>query len=361
MFLTRSPDTTLADTILLTIEEGVTIYDTDFRLVAWNEKYVEMGITPREHIRRGLHIEDTYRYAAELGVFGEGDPKEIARRRIEDVYAGNSPCVEDLERKDGQIIEIRRYFLNGTGVAAVFSNVTEARRMARKVQRAESMEVLARMTGGIAHDFNNVLQAILGHLALADVEGDEPSLLHATEAAQRGADLANHLMQLARPDRPDDRSSVAVAKSVQSTIRWIEGVIDQKIDLKRDGVADATIWANEGRFSLALVNLILNASDAMSEDGCIHVILELEPSQLNNLRVCVEDTGHGMDEALVSNANEPFFTTKGDKGTGLGLYAVRAFVDSVGGNFNLNSSFGIGTTATMSLPCSTTRTCSDDD
>lgn len=361
---TVSQGVNLIDTILLSIEEGVTIYDTEFRLVAWNDRYSEMGITPQEHVKRGLHIEDTYRMAAQLGVFGEGDPEQIANERIRDVYSGVSPDAEDLIGTHGAIIEIRRYFLPGIGVAAVFSDVTEKRRTAAMVRRVEDLEVLARVTGGVSHDFNNVLQAVETNLALAKMTGDLKHVDAARQATQSGADLARSMLQLVRPMAPKNASNqqdFEVTRAIRTTIHWIERVLRDNISLELDiRIEPTAIGAEEGRFSLAMVNLIMNSQDAMPRGGKIRVLVDRPVDDPNRLLITIHDNGYGMSKELIQKANEPFFTTKGERGTGLGLCEVRSFVEGAGGSLDLNSVQGSGSTAVLSLPTRTAVDVRDD-
>ncbi|MEM7312846.1 MAG: PAS-domain containing protein, partial [Planctomycetota bacterium] len=198
-FPDENPIPNLADTILLSIQEGVTIYDTEFRLCAWNDKYAATGITPPDAIRIGLSIEETYRLAAENGVFGEGDPQRIAQERLEQVYAGTSPAIEDLAGSNGKTIEVRRYFLPNFGVAAVFSDVTQLRRDAARLRRHEDLKVLARATAGFAHDFGNALQIIAANLEVVRLTEKFEHLRTAMEATDSAGQLARTLLAIAQP------------------------------------------------------------------------------------------------------------------------------------------------------------------
>ena len=347
----NSPTTSsIADTILLTIEEGVTIYDTDFRLVAWNDQYAEMGITPPDKIRDGLHIEDTYRYAADLGVFGKGDPNRIANERIHQLYAGDSPKVEDLLGCNGRTIEIRRFFLPGIGVAAVFTDVTDARRTAAKLRRAEDLEVLAKSTGGFAHDFNNILQAIMTNLHLAKKNDDLKHVENAARATESGAELARSMLALASPNYESEGAQYfEITDAVEKTIRWIGRVLPDNIEIVTSFNTNGMIVdGNESWFSMCLVNLVMNSRDAIQNDGVIQISVNSDSP--NRLNVTIEDNGCGMDDHVVCRLNEPFFTTKGAAGTGLGIYEVKRFAKSLGGCFEISSAVGSGTIASICLP-----------
>ena len=345
------PTKAISDSILLSIQEGVTIYDQGFRLAAWNDKYAGMGITPREHVQLGLHIEDTYKYAAELGVFGPGDPQEIANRRISQVYAGDSPAVEDLRSSDGRAIEIRRYFLPGIGVAAVFSDVTETRRLTANAKRSEELELLARVAGGFCHDFNNVLQAVVTNLQIADTTQHIKYVKPALDAALSGVSLSREMLQLAQPDiTQDEQSEFDAIAAIRATVRWSGRVLRQSVAINLNlSLDNAVVKASEGRFTSSLSNLIINSQDAMERGGQINIAVYRRDRML---RIDVEDQGQGMSEELLCKAVEPFFSTKGEQGTGLGVYEAKTFAEGIGGSFTLSSALGVGTTATMEVPAS---------
>jgi signal transduction histidine kinase/CheY-like chemotaxis protein len=344
-------DDRIVNSILLTIEEGVTIYDTNFKLIAWNGRYAAMGITPAEKIRLGLSIEETYQLAAEAGVFGAGDPTGIAKERIAAVYSATSPNVEDLFGVGGKIIEVRRYFLPDVGVAAIFSDVTEARQSAAKLKRTEALESLARLTAGFAHDFSNVLQAVTANLQLALASGDRRHVKIALQATWNGADLAKCLLDLGRPNKHEEHFEFDAISAIEATIRWIERVLRSNITLEFDSnIESATVNANQGRFAISLVNLILNAQDAMPDGGRVRVSVGFSERHTGHLFLSVEDNGFGMSDELIGNASEPFFSTKGDNGTGLGLSEVQSFVDSVDGRFEIKSTLGVGSRLTMFMP-----------
>jgi PAS domain S-box-containing protein len=224
--------------------------------------------------------------------------------------------------------------------------------------QAQKMEAIGNLTGGVAHDFNNILAAILSSLRIAQrrmAEGRDANgfIENAIKAADRGATLTQRMLAFARKQElqlepVDVLASVReMAELLQRTIA--PGVsIDTHFPLRLPPVV-----ADRAQLELAIMNMVVNARDAMPDGGKIsfsarevHLPDEAEPS------VClsIQDEGEGMDEATLARATEPFFTTKGiGKGTGLGLPMVQGMVQQCGGRLVLESEPGRGTTAEICL------------
>ena len=344
----------VASAVLLTIAEGVAIFDQKFELVAWNEPFVRMGIAPRERVRRGLSIAEVYRLAARAGVLGPGDPERIAAERLAAVRAGQSPAVEDIRGVDGRIIEIRRYFLAELGVAAIFADVTELRRAEARLRRADSLEVLGRVAGGLAHDFNNLLTVIIGHLEAARTPGAsaEDPIEVALAAATRGADLTRSALSFAGNAKRGETVE-SISDCLAEALRFVEHMLPAAIETRLIVASEGDhACVDRSAFVASLVNLALNARDAMPEGGLLEFRCEVLPEG-DEGRVCVRvaDTGHGMDGETLARVTEPFFTTKSpDAGIGLGLYEVSRFAEAAGGEVRIDSSPGEGTRVEIVLP-----------
>ncbi|MEC8557443.1 MAG: PAS-domain containing protein [Planctomycetota bacterium] len=355
-----SLDMKISDSVLLSIQEGVTIYDQQFRLIAWNESYCKLGFVPRERLREGMPLAEILEYCVESGVLGEDNPHELAARRLKEIRCGEAPEVEDVCKPGGGVVEVRRYFLPNIGVAVVFSDVTEARGMAAKAQQHDQLDVVAKMSAGFCHDFNNILQAIMGHLQLAKRSGAHEHLQSALDATISGADLSKSMLALARSqtgshDLPQTQHEFDAITSIKRTVGWLKRVIRPQVSIETDLAANrTTLTACEGRFATALANLIINASDATVAKGKVSIGLRDAPAQEGMLQITVADHGVGMTEKMLRRVQQPFFTTKGSDGTGLGLFEVQSFVESVGGEFKLTSELRKGTTATMLLPADST-------
>jgi PAS domain S-box-containing protein len=258
------------------------------------------------------------------------------------------------------------------GFAKITRDITERKESERSLEQArealfqsQKMEAVGQLTGGIAHDFNNLLTAVLGSLELLRKRlPDDPRLLrlldNAIQGAQRGASLTQRMLAFARRQTLETEPV-----DVQALVRGMSDLLQHSlgtsvtIETRFPLVLDMVL-ADENQLELALLNLAVNARDAMPHGGAIIIAARQEavaPGHVTRLTpgryVClsVTDTGEGMDEATLARAMEPFFTTKGvGKGTGLGLSMVHGLTEQTGGRFVLRSRKGEGTTAELWLP-----------
>jgi signal transduction histidine kinase/CheY-like chemotaxis protein len=242
---------------------------------------------------------------------------------------------------------------------------TERRQTAEaRLQQAQKMEALGRLTGGVAHDFNNLLAAILGAVELAAKRVSDERITRllavVTEAAQRGARLTGQMLAFSRKRdialRPVDANEVL--RGMEELLsRTIGGLIRIHYDLA------AQAWpviADPVQLEVAVLNLAVNARDAMPLGGDLILSTKnLRASEMpaagelapgDYVALAVTDTGEGMSDEISRNAFEPFFTTKGPgKGTGLGLSMVFGFAQQAGGSAVIDSAPGRGTTVTLLL------------
>jgi signal transduction histidine kinase len=231
--------------------------------------------------------------------------------------------------------------------------------------QAQKIEALGQLVGGVAHDFNNLLMAVIGNLDLLSKRLGQDARLRrlldgAMEGARRGATLTQRLLAFARKQELQ-----AQATDVQGLVEDMRGLIDRsvgplvRVEINtRDEVPAVTVDPNQ--LEMALLNLAVNARDAMPAGGLLTIQLTVEEvvdGQQLGLRagrfvvLKVQDTGEGMDPETLSKAVEPFFSTKAvGKGTGLGLSMVFGLAEQSGGALRLESAPGIGTTARLWLP-----------
>jgi len=240
---------------------------------------------------------------------------------------------------------------------AVLEKVVEARTAAlvkaqERLVQAQRMEAMGRLTAGVAHDFNNLLQSLLAGLEIAlddDVCRAEAreSLEIAFSAGQRGARLTSQLLSFSRQQilRP---SATDVSTLLHDLRQTLPRILGRDILMRVDaypGLPLARVDADH--LNSALLNLALNARDAMPDGGTI----TLEAHSLEGcVVVAVADTGNGMKSDVMARACEPFYTTKGVKGSGLGLSMVQGFAVQSGGELHLSSELGKGTRVEMHLP-----------
>jgi signal transduction histidine kinase len=235
-----------------------------------------------------------------------------------------------------------------------------------QLHQAQKMEALGQLTGGIAHDFNNLLTAVIGNLELAQKRsGSDPHttrLLEASRsAAERGATLIQDLLTFARR-KPLHPKAVDVSAVVDDTEKILKQTIGPSIRIVIHSAPDLQpAWVDPNQLGLAILNLALNARDAMPEGGSLQIACENRRAETANapgdlatgdyVTVSVSDTGTGMTEVTLAHAFEPFFTTKETgRGSGLGLSMVQGFAAQSGGAVQIDSSLGNGTTVDLWLP-----------
>ncbi|MBB3590479.1 PAS domain S-box-containing protein [Rhizobium sp. BK529] len=251
--------------------------------------------------------------------------------------------------------------------AAVMAEVSQRERAEEQLRQAQKMEAIGQLTGGVAHDFNNLLMAVLGNLELLrKYVGNDPKACRlidgALQGAKRGASLTQRLLAFARRqdlhiDPVDLRALVLgmtdlLKRSVGSTI-MIETTVPDDLPL---------VSADANQVELALLNLAVNARDAMPDGGTIRIALRQEKQTAptdelaagSYVVLTVADQGHGMDKETLQRAIEPFFSTKElGKGTGLGLSMIHGLALQLKGDLKLESAPGKGTTAELWIPVST--------
>ena len=227
--------------------------------------------------------------------------------------------------------------------------------------QSQKMEAIGQLTGGVAHDFNNILAAILSSLRIAQrriSEGEynvgDRFIENAITAADRGATLTQRMLAFARKQELQ-LQEVDLVGSVREMAELLQRTIGPGIAIDTSfPLRLRPVTADRTQLELAVMNLIVNARDAMPDGGSILVSAreaQLPGEEGNFVCLSIKDEGEGMDEKVLARATEPFFTTKGvGKGTGLGLSMVRGMVEQCGGHFVLKSELGRGTTAEIWLP-----------
>lgn len=241
---------------------------------------------------------------------------------------------------------------------------TDRRLAQRRHHQSEKLEALGTLSGGIAHDFNNLLAAIIGNLELAERRIDDRErltryLASAGEAAGRGSAITRRLLSFSR-----QRDLAAEVFRPDEAIRAIEELILRttagRIRVAYHFAAEPwSVRTDPGQFELAILNLAINARDAMDGGGTVGIATENVADAAEHLpdvrgpfvRISVSDTGSGIDDAVRERVFEPFFTTKAQgAGTGLGLPMVRAMARAAGGEVTIDSVVGQGTTIHLWLP-----------
>jgi PAS domain S-box-containing protein len=257
------------------------------------------------------------------------------------------------------------------GFAKITRDITERREAQQEMEKlqlrlaqSQKLDALGQLTGGVAHDFNNLLMVITGSLnALKKMVGDDSKALRAVQAidtaSQRGAALTSQLLSFARRQSVNPQT-IDVGDSIFSVRDVLDTGLGSAIELQIE--ADNGIWpitVDRAEFETALVNLVINARDAMPQGGDVtvqakNVFVDDGVTKGDFVAVKVRDTGTGIPDDVLAKIFDPFFTTKPiGKGTGLGLSQVHGFVHQAGGTIAVDSELGKGTSFTVCLPRST--------
>jgi len=355
-------------------DNGIVVVDAHGRVTSWNHKWAELWNVPADAPVAGVHI----------GEFTARSPKVVnpagSEERLRRVLA-EPDCVDFdvLQLEDGRVFE--RYTqpqrIDGGTVGRVWSirDVTERVRAERalheseeRLRQAQKMEAVGQLAGGVAHDFNNILTAVLGNLSLIleDPLVPQESRRRAGEiqlASERAASLTRQLLAFGR------------RRMVAPRVEYLCVIVLENLRLLRLSAGDRAevapvlepctcpVLAERGQIEQVLLNLVLNARDAMPDGGRItietgRVALDAErartaaPFRAGTFAVLrVRDTGHGMDAATQARVFEPFFTTKDrGRGTGLGLATAYGIAQQSGGSIHVRSAPGQGAVFELFLP-----------
>ncbi len=278
-----------------------------------------------------------------------------------------------VRARDGRVLDtihsLEFIQLNGRPCVVAFAHdITEHKRLEAQLQHAQRMEAVGRLAGGVAHDFNNILTAVRGHseILLTVLEAESPHRRHADQihrAALRAAALTSQLLAFSRKQvlQPRTLDLNALVGNLSVMLRRLIG---EHVEL-RATLADrlGSVHADAGQIEQVVVNLAINARDAMPSGGVLAIatenvhIADAAESQEEGVAIgrwvvlSVRDTGSGMDAATRARIFEPFFTTKeAGKGTGLGLSTAYGIVTQSGGQILVDSEVGRGTTFRVFLP-----------
>jgi signal transduction histidine kinase len=293
--------------------------------------------------------------------------------------AGASPFRSPLMnyRRDGTAFwnDLAISAVRGPGGApthhvGILSDITERMRLEAQLRQAQKMEAIGHLTGGIAHDFNNLLAVILGNseILLEDAADEEQRrTIHlVVGTAERGAVLTQRLLAFGRRQalRPEP---VEIGEALSSLADMLQRTLGEQVHLSTaDDGTGVNALVDRTLLESAIVNLAVNARDAMPEGGRLTIrsraVLVPDEAPVPDLAaggyacVSVEDTGTGMPSDVLAKAFEPFFTTKDvGKGSGLGLAMVYGFIRQSGGQVTIESRVGEGTTVSLYLPVAAPR------
>jgi signal transduction histidine kinase/DNA-binding response OmpR family regulator len=349
----------LLKTTLESLQDPIFVIDAEGQVVAWNEPFMRLA---------------------------DWDPLKYGNLTRGQLLTERSPAIRALLKPlkldtampdqslsarvshDGREYEVSRGEMSGGGAVVRCVDITEKLRDEAALRQGQKMEATGQLTGGMAHDFNNILQVVQANLDLmkSDVSGN-PEVLRrvqsARAAAERGARLTQQLLAFARR-QPLAPQPTNVARLLSDLADLLRHSLGERISIEFAVAKDP--WnarIDPGQLENAILNLAINARDAMPEGGTVRVevsnetldrryaALHPEVTPGSYVLVAVSDTGTGMPPEIAAQAFDPFFTTKHDgKGTGLGLSMVYGFVRQSNGHVRIDSAIGQGTSVKLYLP-----------
>ena len=350
--------------------QGVTDYaiymlDTEGHVSSWNAgaertKGYSAGEIIGQHFSRFYPEEDRLagvpKRALETAASEGRFEAEGWRLRKDGSRFWASVVIDPIRDDEGRLI----------GFTKITRDLTERKRAQEALEKsqeqffqAQKVEAIGKLTGGVAHDFNNILAAILGSLQIAQrriADGQDGGrfIENAIKAADRGAMLTQRMLAFARKQELQ-LEPVDVINSVREMAELMQRTLGPGVTIRPNfPLRLRAVLADRTQLELAVMNLMVNARDAMPNGGTITVSArESEQVAGDRAFVClsIKDEGEGMDAETLAHATEPFFTTKGvGKGTGLGLSMVQGMVEQCGGRLVMESAPGQGTTAEIWLP-----------
>jgi signal transduction histidine kinase len=347
--------------------DGTLAVDERGEIVAYNQRFVELWDIPEGFLAGGDAQAISQAVSEKLD-----DPGQFLSKMVELEGQPEKESHDRLRLRDGRMID--RYSLprfvdkRFAGRVWSFRDVSERHRLEERMRQAEKMEAVGRLVGGIAHDFNNLLTVIKGYCELCQESPDgkalDRQLTQIHLAAQQASDLTGQLLSYSRQQMLEPRI-LDLHDTVAGLKPMLERLMGADIELVFDLAAEAsTILADEGRVQQVVMNLVINARDAMPSGGRITLRTEngevdrrfIDPHKTEILAgqmvlLRVRDDGHGIAPEHQERIFEPFFTTKASgAGTGLGLATVYGIVKQSQGYVWVDSTLGQGTELTIALP-----------
>jgi len=352
---------------------GVAVYEavddgSNFILIDMNDAGRSLSHVGRPVV--GLRVTEAFPGIREMGLF------EVLRRVWRTGRPEHLAAAPYHDSRGFDWFENQVYKLPSGEIVAIYENVTqrkqdeEARfRLQEQLHQVRKLQAVGQLAAGVAHDFNNLITVMLGGVELLKpaLAGNPPlaaALRSIEQAATEAAGVTRSLMNFGR-DAPADRKAIDVRKVLEEAKRLLSRAVTASVELHIEASGESALWvsADATQLQQVLLNLAINARDAMPHGGTLHIRAdEVSPKVLADLnvhctsadryvRIAVQDTGTGISPEIGDRIFEPFFTTKErGHGTGLGLAIVRGIVQNDGGAIAVDSKVGRGTTFTVYLP-----------
>lgn len=338
---------TQLETTFHAMRDGFALFDSLGCLVVWNPQYPLLLGLSADALQRGQHYQSLLRQVSELP------------DHVQENLARPMPKPQELRLADNRTIELRFSPVPGRGMVNVVLDRTERKGLEEALLHSQKMKAVGQLTGGLAHDFNNLLAVIIGSLELVNPQSpDAPRISRALKAAERGAMLTQRLLAFSRKQSLHPHA-VDMQPLLENLSELMRHSLPSTLTLEIEAQQPAwPAWIDVGQLENAIINLVMNARDAMEgQKGVIKIrswnqrVTRSDGRKQDMVVLEVIDRGSGMSQEVKARVFEPFFTTKQTgSGSGLGLSMVYGFVRQSGGRVAIESAPGQGTTVRLQLP-----------
>ncbi len=383
----------LLQTTLDNMKQGIVVFDADFSLVLFNDRYIEVNKYPDGFVYPRRKYQDLARFSALRGDFGPGEADALVASQvgaISQLLRDKKGSFRQQRRlPDGRVVETLVTALPTGGFVKTYEDITERVRseaeraqLTEKYHAAQKTQALGTLAGGIAHDFNNIIGSILGNcsLLMIDTPKEDPGyerLRQIIESGTRARDLVRQILTYSR-NAESERKPLELGTVVKDSLTIVNPLMPSNVSLQVERMDECMVAGDATQIHQVLLNLCLNAAQAIgSKEGSIKVSVKSvqvrgaegrdtggDPwpqtpvrGQSGTLidgryaRITVRDTGGGIDEETMPRIFEPFFTTKEvGQGTGLGLAAVQGIIRNHEGVVAIESVPGVGTSFSIYFP-----------
>ncbi len=348
--------------------QGVAVFDSQNHLLTWNNHLAAVMEYPAWLLKVGTRCEDFKAFNDQRGLTTINCCDPLPDGTLPNC---NTQCLgEDREctLPSGRHIEVSLSAMPRGGKVVTFADITARKQAESALQHAQKMDAVGQLAGGIAHEFNNMLTSIGGFARMALRSPDDHGrvvmcLGEVTKAADRAASLTSQLLNFSRRSAGEELQPILLKDMIKDLTNFLRPLLGERVDVYvviND--PDLMVSADPARLHQAIVNLCINARDAMPEGGDITLTLSRQGGEVASERhphlqadayacLAISDTGTGIDPSQLDRIFEPFFTTKDQgKGTGLGLPMVYSTAEHANGAVDVDSELGKGSTFRLWLP-----------
>ncbi|MFC7451529.1 PAS-domain containing protein [Insolitispirillum peregrinum] len=356
--------------------QGIAVFDTDLTLLTWNDHLAPVMDYPAHLLQPGTALQAFRDFDFQRGVKKLPAPHPVDN--MPDPFSPHDDTdtlLSEVELPDGRHVDVHTSPMPRGGLVVMYSDITTRKQTEAALQHSQKMDAIGQLAGGIAHEFNNMLTSIGGfaRMALRSPEDSERVVMcleEVTKAADRAASLTSQLLNFSRRSLSEEQRPIRLKDMLRDLTNFLRPLLGARVDVDvQISDPDLIVSGDPVKLHQAIVNLCINARDAMPEGGEIQLSLSRlarDHSEANRrlfdrhpllsatrayAALRVRDTGTGIDPALLPRIFEPFFTTKEQgKGTGLGLPMVYSVAEHMGGIIDVESEVRVGSLFTVLLP-----------